>query len=74
MPIPRPARSLTPFARHGLRPVGRCRTYRGFVFAIAHVRGGGELGAQRLLGLVMRIVSDFTYTLVDPRIDFESRG
>ncbi|MBI3451462.1 MAG: microcin C ABC transporter permease YejB [Rhodospirillales bacterium] len=27
-----------------------------------------------LLGLAMKIVSDFTYTLVDPRIDFESRG
>ena len=26
-----------------------------------------------LLGLVMQIVSDFTYTLVDPRIDFEAR-
>lgn len=27
-----------------------------------------------LLGLVMRIVSDIMYTLVDPRIDFEARG
>ena len=26
-----------------------------------------------LLGLVMQLVSDLTYTLVDPRIDFESR-
>jgi microcin C transport system permease protein len=26
-----------------------------------------------LLGLVVNLVSDFTYTLVDPRIDFESR-
>ena len=26
-----------------------------------------------LLGLVVNIISDFTYTLVDPRIDFESR-
>jgi microcin C transport system permease protein len=26
-----------------------------------------------LLGLVMQIVGDFTYTLVDPRIDFEER-
>jgi len=26
-----------------------------------------------LLGLVINLVSDFTYTLVDPRIDFESR-
>ncbi len=27
-----------------------------------------------LLGLVMGIISDMTYTLVDPRIDFEARG
>lgn len=27
-----------------------------------------------LLGLVMNIISDLTYTLVDPRIDFEARG
>ncbi len=27
-----------------------------------------------LLGLLMKILSDFTYTLVDPRIDFGSRG
>ncbi|HET6467703.1 MAG TPA: ABC transporter permease subunit, partial [Geminicoccaceae bacterium] len=26
-----------------------------------------------LLGLVMNLVSDLTYVLVDPRIDFESR-
>ena len=26
-----------------------------------------------LMGLVVNIISDFTYTLVDPRIDFESR-
>jgi microcin C transport system permease protein len=26
-----------------------------------------------LLGLVMQLVSDITYMLVDPRIDFESR-
>ncbi len=26
-----------------------------------------------LLGLVVNIVTDFVYTLVDPRIDFESR-
>jgi len=26
-----------------------------------------------LLGLIVNLVSDFTYTLVDPRIDFESR-
>jgi microcin C transport system permease protein len=27
-----------------------------------------------LLGLVMQLIGDITYTLVDPRIDFESRG
>jgi microcin C transport system permease protein len=27
-----------------------------------------------LLGLIMNLVGDFTYTLVDPRIDFESRA
>ena len=27
-----------------------------------------------LIGLVMRIVSDIVYTIVDPRIDFEARG
>ena len=26
-----------------------------------------------LLGLVVGIISDFVYTLVDPRIDFETR-
>ena len=26
-----------------------------------------------LIGLVVHLVTDFTYTLVDPRIDFESR-
>ena len=26
-----------------------------------------------LLGLVMKLVSDITYTIIDPRIDFESR-
>ena len=34
----------------------------------------GTLYVFTLLGLVMQIVGDFTYTLVDPRIDFESRG
>jgi microcin C transport system permease protein len=33
----------------------------------------GTLYIFTLLGLVMQIVSDFTYTLVDPRIDFEAR-
>jgi microcin C transport system permease protein len=33
----------------------------------------GTLYFFTLLGLVMQIVSDFTYTLVDPRIDFEGR-
>ncbi len=29
--------------------------------------------SSRYLGLVVNLVSDFIYTLVDPRIDFESR-
>ncbi|RYJ04459.1 MAG: microcin C ABC transporter permease YejB [Acetobacteraceae bacterium] len=33
----------------------------------------GTLYIFTLLGLVMQIVGDFAYTLVDPRIDFESR-
>ena len=33
----------------------------------------GTLYIFTLLGLIMQIVSDFTYTLVDPRIDFEAR-
>ena len=27
-----------------------------------------------LLGLLMNIIGDFTYTLVDPRLDFERRA
>jgi microcin C transport system permease protein len=34
----------------------------------------GALYFFTLIGLVLRIVSDFTYTLIDPRIDFEARG
>jgi len=34
----------------------------------------GTLFAFSLLGLVIGILSDITYVLVDPRIDFESRG
>jgi microcin C transport system permease protein len=34
----------------------------------------GSLYVYTLLGLIMKIVSDITYTVVDPRIDFESRG
>jgi microcin C transport system permease protein len=34
----------------------------------------GTLYIFTLLGLLMKILSDFTYTLVDPRIDFETRG
>ncbi len=26
-----------------------------------------------LLGLVMQLIGDITYTIIDPRIDFESR-
>jgi len=34
----------------------------------------GTLFIFTLVGLVLRVVSDITYTFVDPRIDFESRG
>ena len=34
----------------------------------------GTLYVFTLIGLVTRIISDVTYTLVDPRIDFEGRG
>jgi microcin C transport system permease protein len=34
----------------------------------------GTLFAFSLLGLIIGILSDITYVLVDPRIDFESRG
>jgi microcin C transport system permease protein len=34
----------------------------------------GTLFAFSLLGLIIGIISDITYVLVDPRIDFESRG
>ncbi|MDB5374338.1 MAG: microcin transporter permease, partial [Belnapia sp.] len=34
----------------------------------------GTLYIFTLLGLVMQIIGDFAYTLVDPRIDFDSRG
>ncbi|MGM0418678.1 MAG: microcin C ABC transporter permease YejB [Thermodesulfobacteriota bacterium] len=33
----------------------------------------GSLYIFTLLGLVIRIISDITYTLIDPRIDFETR-
>jgi microcin C transport system permease protein len=34
----------------------------------------GTLYVFTLLGLLLKLVSDLTYTLVDPRIDFEARG
>jgi microcin C transport system permease protein len=34
----------------------------------------GTLYFFTLLGLVMHIISDLTYTWVDPRIDFEGRS
>ncbi|HEX2113085.1 MAG TPA: microcin C ABC transporter permease YejB [Alphaproteobacteria bacterium] len=34
----------------------------------------GALYFFTLIGLVLRIISDFTYTLIDPRIDFAARG
>ena len=33
----------------------------------------GTLYFYALLGLVMNIIGDLMYTVVDPRIDFESR-
>jgi microcin C transport system permease protein len=34
----------------------------------------GTLFMFTLIGLVMHLVGDVVYTLVDPRIDFETRG
>ena len=34
----------------------------------------GTLYVLTLLGLLMKILTDFTYVLVDPRIDFASRA
>lgn len=34
----------------------------------------GTLYVFTLMGLLLKLVSDLTYTLVDPRIDFEARG
>jgi len=34
----------------------------------------GTLYVFTLLGLLLNLVSDLTYTLIDPRIDFESRA
>jgi microcin C transport system permease protein len=34
----------------------------------------GDLYVFSLIGLVLNLISDLTYHLVDPRIDFESRG
>ena len=34
----------------------------------------GTLFLFTLLGLILKLIGDLTYTLVDPRIDFESRG
>ena len=34
----------------------------------------GTLYFFTLIGLVMNLVSDLTYTFVDPRIDFERAG
>ncbi|MDU5679160.1 MAG: microcin ABC transporter permease, partial [Pseudomonas aeruginosa] len=33
----------------------------------------GTLFIFTLFGLVMKLISDIVYTLVDPRIDFENR-
>ena len=34
----------------------------------------GTLFMFTLLGLVTQLIADIVYTLVDPRIDFETRG
>jgi microcin C transport system permease protein len=34
----------------------------------------GTLFAFGLLGLIVGILSDLMYVIIDPRIDFESRG
>ena len=34
----------------------------------------GTLFIFTLIGLIMQLVGDLTYALVDPRIDFEARG
>jgi microcin C transport system permease protein len=34
----------------------------------------GTLFLFTLLGLVLKLIGDLTYTLVDPRIDFENRA
>ena len=34
----------------------------------------GSLYIFTLIGLLLRLASDLTYVLIDPRIDFESRG
>ena len=34
----------------------------------------GTVFCFTLIGLVMHLVGDLTYVLVDPRIDFETRG
>jgi len=34
----------------------------------------GTLYIYTLIGLLLKLVSDITYTLIDPRIDFEARG
>ena len=33
----------------------------------------GTLFVFTLIGLVLQLIGDITYTLIDPRIDFESR-
>jgi microcin C transport system permease protein len=34
----------------------------------------GSLYVFTLIGLLLNLISDITYTLVDPRIDFEARS
>ena len=34
----------------------------------------GTLYVFTLIGLIMQLIGDIAYTVIDPRIDFESRG
>ena len=48
----------------------------GFEAALGRDSPGvfGRLYIFTLIGLLLRLISDLTYVLIDPRIDFESRG
>ena len=74
-------------ARLHRHPVHRVAAHRGDLLARRLGLLGFEAAIHRdypvmfatlyvftLLGLVMKLVQDLTYTLVDPRIDFEARN